>query len=278
MVLVYIPVYAFSQVGINTSNPDPSAILHVEASNKGILIPRVNITNINSQSPISSIPKDGLLVYNLGNAAETSQTLYSWDSNANLGMGGWNKSLYFKETPKVAYIGLTNNTAKLDNFVPGDAESLVSGSSNNYYIINSGYMPLLNFVYDSGNNLWEIMLGPGSYTLEIQHLFNAPPPNPSSNGSPIQGSYYNMGYFSDLDLYQYDPITGNYGSFLSTKRVEGSTISKVGENHRVRLLHSFEVTTTVVADLFIGRMAGSSHLDLVNLIASSTFIKITKLK
>lgn len=275
---LYIPFLTIAQVGINTAKPDPSAALQVESGNKGILIPRVNITNTTSQSPISVTPKDGLLVYNSGIAPGTSQTLYFWDSTANSGSGAWSRSLYFKETPKIAYLGLLSTASKLDNFVAGETEPLVSGATNNYYIINSGYMPLLDFVYDPGPNIWEVVLGPGSYIMEILHQLNAPPANPSGNATPIQGSYYNMGYFSDLDLYEYDPVTSNYGNFISSKRVEGAVVSKINENHKVRLLHSFDVTSTVVADLYIGRMAGSSFNDLVNLMANGTVIKITKLK
>lgn len=274
----YIPFTAIAQLGINTTTPHPSAALQVESTNKGILIPRVNITNTASQLPISTTPKDGLLVYNSGTAPGTSQTLYFWDSAANSGSGGWNKYLYFKETPKVAYIGLSNNTLKLDNFVAGDFEPLVKGAINNYYIINSGYMPLLDFVYDSSSDIWEIVLAPGSYTMEILHQLNAPPANPVGNAATIQGSYYNMGYFSDLDLYEYDPADSSYGNSISSKRVEGAVVSKINENHTVRLLHSFDITTTAVADLYIGRMAASSFNDQVNLLANGTVIKITKLK
>ncbi|MCX7768635.1 MAG: hypothetical protein N2110_06400, partial [Flavobacteriales bacterium] len=52
-------------VGVNTdgSNPDPSAILDVKATDKGLLVPRVHLTDVTSQSPITS-PATGLLVYN----------------------------------------------------------------------------------------------------------------------------------------------------------------------------------------------------------------------
>jgi hypothetical protein len=94
---ISIPFMTLAQVGINTSNPYNSAALQVESSNKGILIPRVNITNTTSQSPISVTPKDGLLVYNSGTSQGTHKR-YFWDSTANSGSGAWNKSLYFKET------------------------------------------------------------------------------------------------------------------------------------------------------------------------------------
>ena len=57
-----IPVTGISQsVGINTdgSNPDPSAVLDVKSTDKGVLIPRMTATQRNA---ISNPPK-GLLVF-----------------------------------------------------------------------------------------------------------------------------------------------------------------------------------------------------------------------
>ncbi len=50
----------FAQVGIGTTSPDPSSILHVESSDKGVLIPRLTTAQINA---IAS-PANGLMVYN----------------------------------------------------------------------------------------------------------------------------------------------------------------------------------------------------------------------
>lgn len=51
---------AQSQVGIGTTNPDDSSILHVDSDSKGILIPRLTTTQRNS----IGMPAVGLLVFN----------------------------------------------------------------------------------------------------------------------------------------------------------------------------------------------------------------------
>jgi len=58
-----------AQVSVTTdgSSPDPSAMLDVKSTNKGMLIPRVALSAINSSSPITS-PAVGLLVYNTATA------------------------------------------------------------------------------------------------------------------------------------------------------------------------------------------------------------------
>lgn len=57
--LLIIPVFAFSQVGIGTATPDPSAELDMVSTSKGLLIPRVTSTE---REAIAS-PPVGLQVY-----------------------------------------------------------------------------------------------------------------------------------------------------------------------------------------------------------------------
>lgn len=56
----------FAQVGIGTSTPATSAILDVTTAlnDKGVLIPRVDIIDLNTQDPITGIMEESLLVYN----------------------------------------------------------------------------------------------------------------------------------------------------------------------------------------------------------------------
>ncbi len=51
---------SYAQVGIGTTSPDPSSILHIESTDKGILAPRLTTVQI---SAITN-PATGLLVYN----------------------------------------------------------------------------------------------------------------------------------------------------------------------------------------------------------------------
>ncbi|WP_031527124.1 hypothetical protein [Dyadobacter crusticola] len=51
-------------VGINTTTPDPSAALDIQATDKGILIPRVSLQSLGDNTTVLT-PANGLLVYNL---------------------------------------------------------------------------------------------------------------------------------------------------------------------------------------------------------------------
>ncbi|GAA4959017.1 hypothetical protein GCM10023315_03230 [Algibacter aquimarinus] len=50
----------FAQVGVGTTNPDASSILHIESDDKGLLIPRLTTAQINAIVD----PANGLMVYN----------------------------------------------------------------------------------------------------------------------------------------------------------------------------------------------------------------------
>lgn len=65
-------------VGINTVTPNPSAILHLEATNMGFLPPRIDL---NSATDIITIPNPatGLLVFNTGLGLLKTKGYYYWD-------------------------------------------------------------------------------------------------------------------------------------------------------------------------------------------------------
>ena len=65
--MLLIATYSFAQTGIGTSTPDPSAKLHISATDKGFLPPRVTLTSVTDATTIPN-PAEGLLVYNLGSA------------------------------------------------------------------------------------------------------------------------------------------------------------------------------------------------------------------
>ncbi|MBV5281082.1 MAG: hypothetical protein JZU53_01475 [Paludibacter sp.] len=53
----------FAQQGFGTNTPDPSAVVDMTATNKGVLIPRVALTATTAAAPITA-PAQGLMVYN----------------------------------------------------------------------------------------------------------------------------------------------------------------------------------------------------------------------
>ncbi|MEW4923067.1 hypothetical protein [Algibacter sp. 2305UL17-15] len=61
VIILLCGYFSFSQVGVGTTNPHASSVLHVESSNKGVLTPRLTTTQRNG----ISTPANGLLIYNI---------------------------------------------------------------------------------------------------------------------------------------------------------------------------------------------------------------------
>jgi len=87
---IYISLFIFvsstflmsQNVGISdlVFTPDASAMLEVKATNKGILIPRIALTQTTSASPVTS-PAQSLLVYNTATINDVTPGYYYWDGS-----------------------------------------------------------------------------------------------------------------------------------------------------------------------------------------------------
>ena len=80
-------VFNYAQVGINTSTPNASSALDIVSTNKGILIPRVELTGTDQQLTANIPNADGLLVYHEGNAF-LPKGFYYWNSTVWVSMTG----------------------------------------------------------------------------------------------------------------------------------------------------------------------------------------------
>ena len=81
LVFILLFSYAIAQnqgVGIGTLNPDASARLDVVSSDKGVLIPRVNLVATNNPAPVTN-PAVSLLVYNQATINDVVPGFYYWD-------------------------------------------------------------------------------------------------------------------------------------------------------------------------------------------------------
>ena len=108
LVLSLVSFLSFSQVGINTTTPDPSSILDVSASDKGILFPRVALNSTGDNSTILN-PAVSLLVYNTSTSGGLSNGFYFWNGNS------WNSL-----TTSVTSGNTGNNWSLTGNNIDGD--------------------------------------------------------------------------------------------------------------------------------------------------------------
>lgn len=72
--------FSYGQVYVNVEegNEDASALLQVDGDSQGFGSPEINLTSINSTSPISATPAEGLLVYNPNLTKEIEPGYYYW--------------------------------------------------------------------------------------------------------------------------------------------------------------------------------------------------------
>ncbi|HLS30880.1 MAG TPA: hypothetical protein VK021_08495, partial [Flavobacteriaceae bacterium] len=78
----------FAQQGIGTNVPDKSAALEIVSNQRGLLIPRFAIPDLEQGAPVTD-PAHALLVFNNGEGVTTEPGFYWWDENANTGAGAW---------------------------------------------------------------------------------------------------------------------------------------------------------------------------------------------
>ena len=76
--------YSQGGVGINLNGtlPNNSAMLDVESSNKGVLIPRVALTGISDVTSIDGGNVESLLIYNTAAVVDVTPGFYFWDGGA----------------------------------------------------------------------------------------------------------------------------------------------------------------------------------------------------
>ncbi|WP_329804516.1 hypothetical protein [Flavobacterium facile] len=113
--LLLLPLILQAQVGINTTTPDASSMLDINATDKGLLIPRISIPNLNATAPITA-PATSLLIYNTN--VTTGTGFYYWDGTKwtpfTGGTSHWTKvgnDIYNNNTANVG-VGTTTPTTK----------------------------------------------------------------------------------------------------------------------------------------------------------------------
>ena len=125
-----VSIFSFTlvnaQVGIGTSTPNSASILDINASagDKGIMIPRVNITDLNNQAPIIGAIEETLLVYNTNNG--TGKGFHYWTGMMWQKLNAANSSMTMATTANNDW-SLTGNAGT----TPGAGNNNYLGTSDN---------------------------------------------------------------------------------------------------------------------------------------------------
>lgn len=180
--LFLLPICTFAQVGVNTTNPN--AMLDVQSTSNGVLIPRVQLTSITDNTTITN-PAGGALVtstlvYNMAAAGVSP-------NNVIPGFYYWN-NLTSRWIPIAATSGweLDGNTAITSPAIPatygtttiGATENFVGTTDNNDVTIGTNNIERLRVERTTG----DVGIGTANPTEKL-HVFD----NSDSNKSSILG-------------------------------------------------------------------------------------------
>ena len=119
--LLLLSIVTFSQVGIGTTSPDASSVLHLSGANQGLLLPRLTTVQRNASTGILS-PVGGIVIYDTTlNAVVISLENGKW-KNATTGTEVTTTS---GTTTSVGIVGI--GTTTVDNNTILDVVSTTKG-------------------------------------------------------------------------------------------------------------------------------------------------------
>ena len=247
----------------------------LSGGDKGLLIPRINIANVSDIVTPVTAPKDGLLAYNSG-INSNKKSFYFFNTTT----GRWQANIDAEDTPKIAFAEFTGTHSGLNNAVAGESFQLLV---NRPFISPFSNISGFKMVNNSEGG-YSLVLPQGNYLIEVKLNLNSPQENPAGvNGTtPLGSGFYLMGYF--MDFY---PDTYNDTTFVTTpgprNRKEIPIVSKVNTNHYASWSYLYTIPANVNPNikgalrLQLGRMQGSTFYDLVNVMPSGSFVRISKL-
>jgi hypothetical protein len=131
VLFLHFTVRAQVKIGDNSTTINSASLLEMETTNKGFVLPRVSLTDVNSSSPLASGLLTGTIVYNT-NASATGGSgagIYYWDgskwnflTNTTTSLNYWsltgNSGLsastnFIGTTDAVDFVVKTNNTTRM---------------------------------------------------------------------------------------------------------------------------------------------------------------------
>ncbi len=230
LLLLMIAQTIYAQVAIGKSSVNSSAVLEVsQSTNKGVLLPRVDIVDILSNTSPVNNPAEGLVVYNKGNSI--SPGVYIWKNNRWTQLSDtYNLVSYMmlqRTTDYPILGGLANGTYK--NFNDA-AFTVVSNDIGALYNTSSGVITL------PGNSGYLV-----NVCLNIRTALEST--TAGIGGTPVH-------------LHQYlvklvDPVSGNqYGKTIS---INAQSIAS-NKTHTLNMSFSF-VTTSATPILLVPAIA-----------------------
>lgn len=284
--LALIATDGYSQIGINQRGVSKNATAEFNVKDKGVLIPRLNLSGRTLKAPLKGVPVDGLTVLNQTKKGDF--ILSFWNMDINPTYGGWEEIANFDRLPRTALISFEGVEKPLlavkvsENGVPVYFRS----QDLKFDILNDGYLENLQVLPDDDSYGITFGISSGVYLIEFIAIYVA------KKDKVIVKEAFNMAYFTDFIVksdYKYEgpaieggPVVGmNYETYF---RVERSTYSPVNEEHRVVFSNVFDLSTykgketLYKISLGLGRANNTNFFETFYFSSKNSYVKITKLK
>jgi len=238
-------------IGIGIS-PDPSAILEVQSTNQGVLVPRIQLVSESVSDPVEN-PVISLLVYNTNNSLSKGEGFYYWTgtrwasilsqddgvptdgiilSESRTDFDGFNYDGYHYISDYTQYLGQGQGQWLMKANIPtvpgasdmsciwtGDKLLAWSGRWGSTYL----YYPRAGGIYDPGSNIWTVM----DTTFMPEGRFgNATVYDPDSGlmvvfGGIVSGDGINAPFVVTPDGGVYDYLNDNWWSDMTLSPLAG---------------------------------------------------------
>jgi len=229
-------ISVFSQTGIGTTTPNPSAKLDVYSTNKGFLPPRVTLSSAIDATTIAS-PAEGLLVYNLGSVGLQAGYYYwngaNWATIATANSAGNGvTAMDMVQLYSRAWSGSVGNIEDVNGYsftVPVSGRYLFDFSSTSY---NSGYTTFkvrqnstvlaLDSQYSINNTVHVEYNGKVEVNLQSNTTYNL---YVKASGSRDAGDWNRVYYKMVAGNL---PVTGQTVDYLQASLSSNQTLSAIG--------------------------------------------------
>ncbi|WP_264550748.1 beta strand repeat-containing protein [Flavobacterium sp. N2038] len=162
----------YSQVGIGTTMPNSSAQLEVVATDKGVLIPRVQLTGSTDVRTIKNGNVSSLLVFNTATASDITPGYYYWYDNR------WNRVVTSNEITATTGAVIYNPTNQQFNYVDKngnqqviDFTQIIKANETITTLVNNG---AASYTYTSENNSKTTIDVVGDVVTNASSIFNNP--------------------------------------------------------------------------------------------------------
>jgi len=171
--------FAVAQVGINTSSPDSTAVLDLQSSSKGLLIPRMSSGWRNAMSNNGNVPAHSLFVY------DTSLKKYFYYNNT---LSSWvMMNPWYSDANNIISYGSTNSNYKI-NISPSARNEIFRVYSSYNGISNDSMKFQTEFVFDDFNIAssgikFNSKVGGGDFILMKAYYNNQPVMTLKNNGN-----------------------------------------------------------------------------------------------